>query len=296
MTLTTRLLVFFLLMLGVVLIGFSTALYLLADNYLHRQVNDRLETVLHTVSSAIESGSEGVEWEPVERQQSLQPLTLDDDVAWIVGDGAVQIVARSNGGMTDRFLMNRQQLCDSMALRTTFGGGAQSRGKEGCCFWLVRMQNRQHQQQKCLTNGIATWSQHPRFKDIEGESAASQPVDVRVQPILLGELLDILGSTWSRRSRGRRSDFEPMEARKSWTWPARRRTRQCLQTFCRSPDSRRRGIDGVGLGLSIAKRLAESFGGDLMVEGERQHGCCFRVSSCFQSLTAMGSRLVIGMA
>ena len=40
----------------------STALYLIADNYLHRQVNDRLETVLHIVSSAIESGSEGVEW------------------------------------------------------------------------------------------------------------------------------------------------------------------------------------------------------------------------------------------
>ena len=40
MTLTTRLLVFFLSMLALVLVGFSAALYILADNYLHQQVQE----------------------------------------------------------------------------------------------------------------------------------------------------------------------------------------------------------------------------------------------------------------
>ena len=133
---------------------------------------------------------------------------------------------------------------------------------------------------------LATWSQHPRFKDIEGESAASQPVDVRVQPILLGELLDILldnackysePGTPIRLRAGQAGQEAWMSVEDHGCGIDVEELGNVFKPFCRSPDSRRRGIDGVGLGLSIAKRLAESFGGDLMVEGERQHGCCFRV-------------------
>ncbi|MEZ6034051.1 MAG: ATP-binding protein [Planctomycetaceae bacterium] len=104
MTLTNRLLVFFLSMLAIVLIGFSVALYILAHGYLHQQTKDHLETVLNTIGGAIETGPEGVEWEPLDRQQSFQFLTFEDQVAWLVADSHGQLVARSNGSKTDDFL------------------------------------------------------------------------------------------------------------------------------------------------------------------------------------------------
>ena len=45
--------------------------------------------------------------------------------------------------------------------------------------------------------------------------------------------------------------------------------------FCRSEDARRRGIEGVGLGLSIANRLAAVFGGELSVVSRPSQGSCF---------------------
>ena len=54
MTLTTRLSVFFLTMLGLVLAGFSITLYLLARSHLHRQIQDRLEAGLNTLVAAVE--------------------------------------------------------------------------------------------------------------------------------------------------------------------------------------------------------------------------------------------------
>ncbi len=97
MTLTTRLLAFFLTMLAFVLIGFSVAIYALAYGYLHRQVLERLDTVLNTIVGAIEAGPEGVEWEPADRPQSLEFLNFDSPVVWRVADGQGEIVDQSRG-------------------------------------------------------------------------------------------------------------------------------------------------------------------------------------------------------
>ena len=48
MTLTTRLLLYFLGTLALVLVGFSTALYILATFHLNRQTEDRIEAMLRT--------------------------------------------------------------------------------------------------------------------------------------------------------------------------------------------------------------------------------------------------------
>ena len=55
MTLTARLSAFFLGALAVVLVGFSASLYLLARAYLHREVADRLEAALDTLTAAAAS-------------------------------------------------------------------------------------------------------------------------------------------------------------------------------------------------------------------------------------------------
>ena len=71
MTLTTRLTLFFLAALAVVLIGFSTTLYVLARHHLYEQLDTRLNAALDTLIAAVEFKSGGVEWEPKERRLSL---------------------------------------------------------------------------------------------------------------------------------------------------------------------------------------------------------------------------------
>lgn len=95
MTLTTRLLLFFLSMLALVLIGFSVALYLVADNYLHEQVVDRVNAVLTSLAAVVESDDGGLEWEPASRRLNLNFSALGDQVVWLVEDGETNIVDRS---------------------------------------------------------------------------------------------------------------------------------------------------------------------------------------------------------
>lgn len=63
MTLTTRLTLFFLSALGLVLTAFSITLYLLAHHHLHRQLHDRAAATLATLMARAEIDPEGVEWE-----------------------------------------------------------------------------------------------------------------------------------------------------------------------------------------------------------------------------------------
>ena len=48
--------------------------------------------------------------------------------------------------------------------------------------------------------------------------------------------------------------------------------------FVRSDESRLKGIEGIGLGLSIAKRLTAVFKGELTVTSRKNTGTCFTVS------------------
>ncbi len=63
MTLTTRLTLFFLSALGLVLTAFSITLYLLAHHHLHQQLHDRATATLATLMARAEIDPEGVEWE-----------------------------------------------------------------------------------------------------------------------------------------------------------------------------------------------------------------------------------------
>jgi heavy metal sensor kinase len=85
-TLNTRLNLFFLTALAIVLIGFSVALYCLARLQLHRQVEDRLESAVGVLAAAVEVTPGGVEWEPTERHLSIGHTYPADTVVWLVSD------------------------------------------------------------------------------------------------------------------------------------------------------------------------------------------------------------------
>lgn len=95
MSLVTRLSLFFLVALAVVLAGFSVSLYLLAKTYLYRQVDERLETALHTLVAIAEIKPDGVEWEPQDRLLSVGQDSSADQVRWMVQDGEGRFVKRS---------------------------------------------------------------------------------------------------------------------------------------------------------------------------------------------------------
>ena len=99
-SLTTRLTAFFLAALAAVLLGFSTTLWLLAREYLSRQVDERLEAALQTLVASIEFDADGLEWEPNQRSSPWVDRRADsgrivalpqgsgpDQVRWLVRDG-----------------------------------------------------------------------------------------------------------------------------------------------------------------------------------------------------------------
>lgn len=96
LTLTTRLSLFFLGTLAVVLIGFSVTLFVFAKVYLHRQSEERLEAALNTLVAAVEVTPDGVEWEPAERHLSFAS-SLGAQLEWMISDDQGRIVDRSTG-------------------------------------------------------------------------------------------------------------------------------------------------------------------------------------------------------
>ena len=95
MTLTDRLSASFLGALALILIGFSTALYVMASVTLHRSVEDRLEAALATLTVLAEDEPGGLDWERDERQISLGRDPGHDQVRWVILDDRGVEVDRS---------------------------------------------------------------------------------------------------------------------------------------------------------------------------------------------------------
>ena len=100
MSLTTRLSLFFLAALALVLTGFSGTLYLLAWTYLDRQLDERLQRALDTLVAAVDIETGGLEWEPSDRKLLLGVGHGPEEVRWVVRDGTGGLVDRSaNAGL-----------------------------------------------------------------------------------------------------------------------------------------------------------------------------------------------------
>jgi two-component system, OmpR family, sensor kinase len=94
-SLTSRVSLFFLGTLALVLAGFSVTLYVLARGHLHGQDDERLRAALDTLAAAAEVAPEGVEWEPHERQLSVGGPAAP--VYWVVHDPFDVVVDHSPG-------------------------------------------------------------------------------------------------------------------------------------------------------------------------------------------------------
>ena len=97
MKLGTRVSLFFLGSMAVVLIGFSTTLYILASKYLDRQIHERLEGGVNTIIAAAEVSADRVEWEPRERFLSFGQTTLEGNFVWAVSNPQGEFVDTSSG-------------------------------------------------------------------------------------------------------------------------------------------------------------------------------------------------------
>ena len=95
MSLTQRFTTFFLAALAIVLVGYTAALYQLARVHLQRQIDERLDSALATLSAAVEIKPNTVEWEPAERKLTIGIDPADDQPRWIVREDSGRLVARS---------------------------------------------------------------------------------------------------------------------------------------------------------------------------------------------------------
>jgi signal transduction histidine kinase len=130
------------------------------------------------------------------------------------------------------------------------------------------------------------WSGHPRFPDLCLEHKTDTRLDVAVHSGLLGELVNILIENACKYSApgtpitlrlGKQDGqvFLSVEDRGSGIREAD--LHHLGEPFFRAANVRRCGVPGVGLGLAIAKRLAEAQGGSFAVASEEGGGSRFTV-------------------
>jgi signal transduction histidine kinase len=131
-------------------------------------------------------------------------------------------------------------------------------------------------------------SEHARARDIRIESDLAPPAFVRVQPVMFGELVNVLienackysspGTPVTLRVESGGSDRVQLTIEDCGCGIEESDLPHVFEPFYRSPHALRQVAAGVGLGLAIAKRLAETFGGSLAVRSTLGKGSIFTIS------------------
>jgi heavy metal sensor kinase len=131
---------------------------------------------------------------------------------------------------------------------------------------------------------LQSWSDHPRAADLHLEQTLHCPLFVRVQPPLLGQLLDNLLDNACKYSQagtpitlrlGRQTGNVICTVEDCGGGIPEADLPHIFEPFYRSEMVRRQGYPGVGLGLTVAERIAAVFGGTLAAESEPEQGCRF---------------------
>lgn len=130
------------------------------------------------------------------------------------------------------------------------------------------------------------WDAHPRAGDIEIH-VDGKPMPVSTNPGLLGQVLDNLLDNAAKYSRPGSPISVTVEAKVGEVLLtvsdlghgiARDELPLVWEPFFRSAEARRVGAAGVGLGLTVARRLVTLLGGELVVTSEFGKGSSFRVT------------------
>jgi len=95
MSITNRVTLFFLIVLGIALVTSSVAIYAAARFYLEHEFNAHLSATLDALSVAVEIKADGVEWDADERQLNLGADPSDDQVRWLVQNSTNAVLAQS---------------------------------------------------------------------------------------------------------------------------------------------------------------------------------------------------------
>jgi signal transduction histidine kinase len=133
---------------------------------------------------------------------------------------------------------------------------------------------------------VRAWSGHDRAADLHVEGSDGDPTWTRAHRPLLGQALDNLLENACKYS----GPGTPIIVR-AWSEPdavaLAVEDRGCgiptgevpriFEPFYRSESARRLGHPGVGLGLAIARRIAETHGGTIAVQSEPGRGSRFTV-------------------
>ena len=140
--------------------------------------------------------------------------------------------------------------------------------------------------QHWLVDHLRNWTTHPRANDLQIGST-EESVRVFAHSELLGELIDILldnackytisGSPIAINVRNTATSVEFI-VEDNGDGISIQELPNIFRPFFRGQSSRQKGIEGAGLGLAIAKRLAAAFGGELTAESRIGHGSRFKLS------------------
>jgi heavy metal sensor kinase len=134
-----------------------------------------------------------------------------------------------------------------------------------------------------LHQRLVSWDAHPRRGDFQVEFDAP-PLPALVHEALLGQALDNLLDNACKYSepgspivvRARRRDAEILlEVEDHGSGVAAADLPHLFEPFFRSPEARRRGVSGVGLGLAITARIAAVLGGRVEADSRPGEGSRF---------------------
>lgn len=133
---------------------------------------------------------------------------------------------------------------------------------------------------------LSSWSGHERFESIQFESQVVGTCKVDAQSVMLAELLNVLIDNACKFSppdslvtvRLCLVDGQPqIQVLDHGYGIGKDEERRLFEPFFRAKSTRDRGIPGVGLGLSLAKRLASAFGATLAFTRPLEGATCFAI-------------------
>jgi signal transduction histidine kinase len=125
-----------------------------------------------------------------------------------------------------------------------------------------------------LPEHLRTWAEHARHADLQIVGETASPLWVKAQPPLLGQLVDNLLDNACKYSvagtpvclrLGKEADAVTLTIEDQGIGIASADVPHIFEPFFRSSAARHRGLEGVGLGLAVAQRIAMAFGGKLEV-------------------------------